>query len=60
LFIGWLGNIRYYLLDGKVWSDNLGVIARSDDQAESNQLRKQVEALTQLERSDPALMGKDW
>lgn len=42
-FIGWVGNIRYYVVDGKVWSWAFGGnVARSDDQAESDQIIKSV------------------
>jgi hypothetical protein len=41
-FLGWIGNVRYYLCDGKVWSVCGGTIARSDDADESEVLRLTV------------------
>ncbi len=46
LFLGWIGNIRYYVVDGKVWSHDLeGEVCRCDDDEEGAQIRKVVSKL---------------
>lgn len=38
-FLGWIGDVRYYLVDGKAWSlTPAGQVARSDDSEETDHI----------------------
>jgi hypothetical protein len=45
-FIGQIGEVRYYVVDGKAWSlDAKGRIARSDSPAETRRIVRMVREL---------------
>ncbi len=47
-FLGWIGDIRYYMLDGKVWSLTLdGRVAHTDDDSDRDQLLAMVSHFNQ-------------
>lgn len=46
-FLGWVGNIRYYVVDGKAWSLTLGgSVSRSDDSRETDRIVRMVKGLS--------------
>ena len=48
-FLGWVANIRYYLVDGKVWSWPFGgdaKVCRSDSSHETDAIVKMVRDLS--------------
>jgi len=53
-FIGWIGDIRYYVVDGRAWSRTLdGRVARSDDPEETSRIVRSVRALRRSEGDGP-------
>lgn len=46
-FLGWIGNIRYYVLDGKAWSINGAVVARSTNDEETRRIISDCKSLQQ-------------
>lgn len=44
-FLGWVGDLRYYVLDGEAWCVRHGLVYRSEDQEESEQIIRQVRDL---------------
>lgn len=43
-FLGWIGDIRYYMLDGRAWSIGPYGVARSDDGEETALIARQCRA----------------
>lgn len=44
-FVGAIGDIAYYVLDGKAWTVDAGIVYRSEDSDESTEMINKVKRL---------------